>query len=342
MTIPNYPRPEVKAFGERVNAAMYDASIRHSMGGLGGCRDFRIEDFDEDVRPYILAYLEGDLDSVAITYAAMRTKELEPAQATQAEVTDGIRPEDFTVDVVVKPMGGFAPVNTQGVRVTHKPTGISVTCDVVRSQHANRNQAFEKLCTILSQQPDNAACKSVQKRLAVQQPATSEPVKVVPYNPTTEMMFSMKGLDPALSLNQCRELWAVAWKAAPTNHPAPSTPVTPEPVLDATLTRDLQASAPAPWEASFHKTVTGKPFGIVTGGQPGNGRMDIVICYGPDAYDEPLSFKAFLANAPLIAAAPKLLAALELIANAENSALDLAYCKGVARAAIGASATTSR
>ena len=77
MTISNYPRPEVKAFGERVNAAMYDASIRHSMGGLGGCRDFRIEDFDEDVRPYILAYLEGDLDSVAITYAAMRTKELE-------------------------------------------------------------------------------------------------------------------------------------------------------------------------------------------------------------------------------------------------------------------------
>lgn len=55
-------------------------------------------------------------------------------------------------------------------------------------------------------------------------PATPEPVKVVPYNPTTEMMFSMKGLDPALSLSQCRELWSVAWKAAPTNHPAPSAP----------------------------------------------------------------------------------------------------------------------
>ncbi len=76
-TIPNYPRPEVKAFGERVSEAMYDAWIRYSMGGLGGCRDFQIEDFDEDVRPYILAYLEGNLDSVAI--AAMRTKELEMA-----------------------------------------------------------------------------------------------------------------------------------------------------------------------------------------------------------------------------------------------------------------------
>lgn len=78
----------------------------------------------------------------------------QPAQATQAEVTDGIRPEDFTVDVVVKPMGGFATVNTQGVRVTHKPTGISVTCDVARSQHTNRHKAFEKLSAILALLPE--------------------------------------------------------------------------------------------------------------------------------------------------------------------------------------------
>ena len=75
-------------------------------------------------------------------------------------MTDGIQPEDFTVDVVVKSMGGFAQINTKGVRVTHKPTGISVTCDAARSQHANRQQAFEKLSAILAQQP-----------------ATGEPVK---------------------------------------------------------------------------------------------------------------------------------------------------------------------
>lgn len=95
----------------------------------------------------------------------------QPAQATQAEVPDGIRPEDFTVDVVVKPMGGFAPVNTQGVRVTHKPTGISVTCDVARSQHTNRHQAFEKLRAILALHSSTApdlSCKSVQARLATQ------------------------------------------------------------------------------------------------------------------------------------------------------------------------------
>lgn len=71
-------------------------------------------------------------------------------------MTDGIRPEDFTVDVVVKPMGGFAPVNTHGVRVTHKPTGVSVTCDAARSQHANRQQAFEKLSAILALRPERA------------------------------------------------------------------------------------------------------------------------------------------------------------------------------------------
>ena len=77
MTVPNYPHPEVKAFGERLSEAMFEASIRQSMAGLGGCKKFQIEDFEEDVRPYILAYLEGNFDSTSIIYAAMRTKELE-------------------------------------------------------------------------------------------------------------------------------------------------------------------------------------------------------------------------------------------------------------------------
>lgn len=77
-----------------------------------------------------------------------------PAQATQAEVTDELlRPEDFNVEVVMKPVGGFAPVRTQGVRVTHKPTGISVTCDAARSQHTNRHHAFEQLREILALRP---------------------------------------------------------------------------------------------------------------------------------------------------------------------------------------------
>ena len=77
VTIPNYPCQEVKEFGERISEAMFEASIRQSMARLGGCKEFRIEDFDENMRPYILAYLEGNFNSTAIIYAAMRTKELE-------------------------------------------------------------------------------------------------------------------------------------------------------------------------------------------------------------------------------------------------------------------------
>ena len=59
-------------------------------------------------------------------------------------------------------------------------------------------------------------------------------------------------------------------------------------------------------------------------------RKHVAHCMPPDGTSTELRD----ANARLIAAAPELLEALKLIANAENSALDLAYCKGIARAAI--------
>ena len=61
----------------------------------------------------------------------------------------------------------------------------------------------------------------------------------------------------------------------------------------------------------------------------GNG-THVSHCMPPDGANKELRD----ANARLIAAAPELLEALKLIASAENSALDLAYCKGIARAAI--------
>ena len=56
--------------------------------------------------------------------------------------------------------------------------------------------------------------------------ATTEPVKVAPYNPTEEMRWAMKRIDPALSSEQCRALWSAAWSASPSTHPAPSVPMT--------------------------------------------------------------------------------------------------------------------
>lgn len=75
--LPNYPSPAVKAFGDRVGNALFDAQVRHAMAGLGGCKVFLAADFDADLLPYIEAYLEGNLDSTAIVYAAMRTKSIE-------------------------------------------------------------------------------------------------------------------------------------------------------------------------------------------------------------------------------------------------------------------------
>lgn len=72
---------------------------------------------------------------------------------------------------------------------------------------------------------------------------------------------------------------------------------------------------PTPWEAQFHTTATGKPFGIIVGGNSKNGRMDVVICHGPDSHTEPVSYKAFQdGNANVLAAANDLLAALGLYA----------------------------
>lgn len=77
MNLPNYPTPEVKAFGEKVMDAIFDASIQNSMGGLGGCPTYNPENFDADVLPYVEEYLKGNNDALAITYAAMITKALE-------------------------------------------------------------------------------------------------------------------------------------------------------------------------------------------------------------------------------------------------------------------------
>lgn len=64
-----------------------------------------------------------------------------------------LNPEDFVVDVVLKQLGGFAPVTAHGVRVTHKPSLISVVVDSERSQYRNRQLALEALRAIIHRNP---------------------------------------------------------------------------------------------------------------------------------------------------------------------------------------------
>jgi hypothetical protein len=63
---------------------MFDADIQKSLGGLGGCKHFDITTFPIEFHPYILEYLKGNNDSVAIVFAAMKDREL--LESTQ-EVT---------------------------------------------------------------------------------------------------------------------------------------------------------------------------------------------------------------------------------------------------------------
>jgi hypothetical protein len=77
MTIPNYPCYEVMKFGTRVSEALFDANISSCMAGFGGCKEFQLADYEEDLHPYIQAYLADGTNSGAVIYAAMRTKEKE-------------------------------------------------------------------------------------------------------------------------------------------------------------------------------------------------------------------------------------------------------------------------
>ena len=51
-------------------------------------------------------------------------------------------PKDLRVDTYVT--GSWIKVNN-GIKIKHRPTGITAECDEERSQHANKARAYEKL-----------------------------------------------------------------------------------------------------------------------------------------------------------------------------------------------------
>ena len=81
---------------------------------------------------------------------------------------------------------------------------------------------------------------------------------------------------------------------------------------------------PGPW---FIETFTRQNRGEVTQVSAFSEDGNRILCCVVESFKK-------IEDSRLIASAPELLEALKLIANAENSALDLAYCKGIARAAI--------
>lgn len=51
-------------FVQRLASQLVDAKVRSSMAGLGGCKEFDLEDFDEEFHQFILKYITDEICSV--------------------------------------------------------------------------------------------------------------------------------------------------------------------------------------------------------------------------------------------------------------------------------------
>ena len=61
----------MKTAGNEIAMHLIDASIRHTCGGLGGCKSFDINDFPSAYHDLIQAYVANEIDSVTAIYVAM-------------------------------------------------------------------------------------------------------------------------------------------------------------------------------------------------------------------------------------------------------------------------------
>ncbi len=58
---------------------------------------------------------------------------------------------DLEITSYYRRIGGqWAPITDNGITIKHLPTGISVSCDEMRSAHANRAEAMRRLYQILA------------------------------------------------------------------------------------------------------------------------------------------------------------------------------------------------
>lgn len=73
------PSEQVVKVGQTFMSCLYDASVRKSLGGLGGCQEFDLNDFPAEFHDLIQAYLDEELCSVEAVFIAMRRAEAQHA-----------------------------------------------------------------------------------------------------------------------------------------------------------------------------------------------------------------------------------------------------------------------
>ncbi|HOV60120.1 MAG TPA: peptide chain release factor 1 [Candidatus Hydrogenedentes bacterium] len=115
---------------------------------------------------------QGRIHTSAVTVAVLPEAE---------EVDVAISPDDLEIDVYRSSGAGGQHVNTtdSAVRITHKPTGIVVTCQDERSQHKNKARALMILRSRLLEakiQEENAA-RAAQRKFQVRSGDRSEKIR---------------------------------------------------------------------------------------------------------------------------------------------------------------------
>ena len=73
------PSEQVVKVGQAFMSGLYDASVRKSLGGLGGCQEFDLNDFPAEFHDLILAYINEELCSVEAGFIAMRRAQAQHA-----------------------------------------------------------------------------------------------------------------------------------------------------------------------------------------------------------------------------------------------------------------------